>query len=433
MDPAKRNKDTDASDNMTDLPKNTQRSTEQIDAADEITKNHLPSVVTTTPTTKFPAGQAIRQGQLRKETPSNHIADGEETNKERLRELSEPAPLTLYAAPPMDDDEDDGEYENEGDFGMSERERQDGPGAHRVAGPNPRQMSQLSFLYFNQGSIEEEAKESADDTSLAPSNVVAVVVDDDQLFNETLTRLQLEVVEAKNVVAFDEESGVDNEEKSKKHLHLANPKKRAIAVAIIALAIAAAVIAVLVSRSNNEKSKLQTHTPSPAKPPTAPNQPTAAPSSPQEAFRSVLLDYNVSSSQSLDHYESPQNDAFNWLVNMDDFLAASSPAESIIDRYVLAVVYYADGGNQWNDNQSNFLRNDSICGWHDSVINGTGAFCTTSMNVLLGKQTLNVSHGFNHFFKCQQPQNACPLDSKVPCLRSWCWRATACLGRSHQS
>jgi hypothetical protein len=284
MDIAKRYDGTNASDNLTNSSKSTQRSSDAIDAAEEITTIYLPSIVTpTTATTKFPEVPAIRQGQRGKETPNTHIADGEETKKETQKEAAEPAPLTFHAAPPMDDDDDDDddEYGNEDDFGWSERERQEGPGAHRVAGPNPRQISQQSFLYSIHGAFAEEAvNENVDDTSLAPSNVVAVVVDDDQLFNETLTRLQLEVVEAKNVVAFDEKGDGDKEEKSKKHLNLANTKKRAIAFAIIVLAIvgiAVAVITVLVSRSRNKQSKLQTHTPLPAKP-TAPYQPTAAPS-----------------------------------------------------------------------------------------------------------------------------------------------------------
>jgi hypothetical protein len=293
MDIAKRTDGTNASDNLTNSSKSTQRSSDANDAAEDITSFYLPSIVTpTTATTKFPEVPAIRQGQRGKETPNTHTADGEETKKETQKEASEPSPLTFHEAPPMDDDDDDDddddydddnndEYGNEDDFGLSERERQEGPGAHRVAGPNPRQISQQSFLYSIHGAFAEEAvNENVDDTSLAPSNVVAVVVDDDQLFNETLTRLQLEVVEAKNVVAFDEKGDGDKEEKSKKHLNLANTKKRAIAFAIIVLAIvgiAVAVITVLVSRSRNKQSKLQTHTPLPAKP-TAPYQPTAAPS-----------------------------------------------------------------------------------------------------------------------------------------------------------
>ncbi len=133
-----------------------------------------------------------------------------------------------------------------------------------------------------------------------------------------------------------------------------------------------------------------------SRPTIAPHQLTARPVSLLEAFRSVLLDHNISSSQNLDQSGTPQNDALNWLVNDDNFLNASASVTSIIDRYVLAVIYYADDGNQWK-NPSNFLTFQSICAWHDYV-NGTGALCSS---------TMGVSHGIYTCLSC------CPPDLHV--------------------
>jgi hypothetical protein len=295
--------------------------------------------------------------------------------------LTEPASEgQLYAAPPMEDEDD---------AGMSEGEQRNldhdnlRPGAFPIAGINQPQISQQSFLYTDPGAteLEEEAKENVDEVTL-PSGVVAEAVDDDQLFRETLTRLQLEVVEAEIVNVEEEGDVVDQDAKSMPR----RTKRRTIAAATMVLAvvvISVVLITVLVSRSSNNYSKQQTQPPATAKP-TAPHQPTAAPVPRLEVFRSVILDYNVSSNQDLNQSGTPQNDALNWLVNIDNFLNASSTSESIIDRYVLAVIYYADGGYQWS-NQSNFLTFESICAWHDTPDNGTGAFCTTLRNVSNGK------------------------------------------------
>jgi hypothetical protein len=284
----------------------------------------------------------------------------------------------------MDDDDND-EYENEDNSGIREEENRGNhdrdtinvddarPGAVRVAGINPRQVSPQSFIYSDhQGAREEEAKEDVDETSLVPGGVVAEAVDDDQLFHETLTRLNLEVVEAENVVTVE---GKIEREKQRR----ATIKKRAIGASALILAvvvISAVLIAVFVSLSSNKQPK-------------QPHQPTAALVSLSEVFRSDLLNHNVSSSHDLDQSGTAQYDALNWLVNEDKYLSASSSVESIIDRYVLAVVYYANGGTHWK-NPSIFLTNESVCTWHDSVANGTGAFCATLKNVSLGNYNLHA-------------------------------------------
>jgi hypothetical protein len=348
---------------------------------------------------KFPTIPAIAAAA------QNRKRDVAEAKEDTQIEATEPLPLTLHAAPPITDDNN--EYTNENDDGTSEEDRRNRdyhdtrPGAVRVAGINSSQISQQSFIYSDQGATEEEAKDNEDQATI-PSTVVAEVVDDDQLFRETLTRLQLELVEAENVlqhevvetenvINVEQEGEVDKEENGKKWLGLANAKRRTIAVPIIVLAVigsAVAVTAVLVRRSRNT-AKQQALPPATATTrPTTP-QPIPAPVSLRQTFLSDLLNHNVSSSQDLDQSGTPQNDALGWLVN-ETFLNATSSVESIIDRYVLVVMYFADKGYNWS-NPSNFLSFKSICAWRNPA-NDTGAFCNALMN---------VSHGNHSHHACQ--------------------------------
>jgi hypothetical protein len=201
------------------------------------------------------------------------------------------------------------------------------PGAYHVAGFSTRQGSQQTFVYGGQDGAASTEHDNLDDNSADAGPVVAKVVNEDDLFQEILTLRRI-----------------------------CATKKRTIAVATVLLAVVVVVVvtvAVLVTR------------------------PTAGPVTLQEAFRSILLSNEVSSSEDLDQSGTPQNAALNWLVN-DHFLNETSPEESIIERYALTVIYYTDVGKSWT-NQSNFLTFRWICAWHDSV-KGSGAFCTTSMN-----------------------------------------------------
>jgi hypothetical protein len=235
-----------------------------------------------------------------------------------------------------------------------------------MAGINQDETSQQHpFLCGKRDATEEEL----DNTEL-DFRIEAKPVDEDQLFQEMLTRRRHSVVEAEALDRPNVEND-DDEIKGKK-----GTTRRTIAAAIVAIAVVIVIVvvvtAVLVSRSN-KKSKQQSPRPSPAKP-TAP-QPGSV--SLLEKFRSELLNQNVTSRKDLDEAGSAQSQALNWLAN-ERFLNESASVASIIDRYVLAVVYFADTGYHWK-NQSGFLSFDSICAWHSSVT-GTGAFCKTTTN-----------------------------------------------------
>ncbi len=270
------------------------------------------------------------------------------------------------------------------------------PGAFPIDGIDARQVSQQTFVYSDSGATgAEEEKEHSDDT---PSMIVigeAEVMNDDN-------RL---VLPTENIVAIDDDKDDHNEQPIKKW-------KIAVATCLLAVVIAAVIVsvAILVPRSNSSSSSSSSTTKTATSRPTiAPprlmaqhvntattNTPTIAPrlSNATLALRSVLLNHNVSSIQDLEQTGTPQNNALTWLGNDNFTIANPSNVEAnIIDRYVLAVIYYANGGAHWTD-RSNFLTFESICSWHnDSSINGTGAFCLTLMNVSNGNYTQHVCHG----------------------------------------
>jgi hypothetical protein len=330
---------------------------------------------TTSRSNKFPAVPAISPAKRRSndEAAENAIREAKEEEIEPTVPPEE-VPLARSQETPMNEEHHPSDHDDDVR-----------PGAVRVSGINARQISQQhSFLDSDQGTtvVAEETMEN--NNAVVSSSVVAEAVDEDQLLGELLSRRGHDVVNAENVATINEESEV-------------GIKKRAVAVAAISvlalIAIAAVITAILVSRrSKNTANKQATvastiapHQPTAIKPtnvatitrPTiAPSRPTASPvSSLLQTFRTELLNYNVSSSHNLDHNGTPQNKAFNWLVNHDHFLNASSPVEDVIDRYVLGVLYYADGGNQWS-NPSSFLTFRSICLWNAANI--TGVFCSTA-------------------------------------------------------
>jgi hypothetical protein len=263
------------------------------------------------------------------------------------------------------------EYQSNVDVREAEHPSDDDvrPGAIRVAGINARQISQHSLLDSDQGTtVAEETNEN--NASVVPSSVVAEAVNEDQLFNELLFRRQSQgMVQAENVVTIDEEGEV-----VQKRIRFAFTMRRTIAIAIVILAVVTAIVVTVVLVSRSRKQSKQKKQPSSIAKPTASRQPTAAPVSLLETeFRSVLLHNNVSNIHDLNQFNTSQYQALNWLSNIDTFLSASASAESIIDRYVLAVIYYADNGNQWI-NPAEFLTPQSICAWH---VGNSGAMCIT--------------------------------------------------------
>jgi hypothetical protein len=266
-------------------------------------------------------------------------------------------------------------------------------GARSIDGIYRDQISQHSFLYGEHGGTEEEEeKDYADNDATAPSTVafeVARVVDEDQLLHELLSRRQHDVVHAENVVAERLDRAADGhdkreeDERNDKNQFFAstNIKRRVAAAVIVVIVIAVVVTAVLISHYKQKKQQPASSTTKRTSSPTIAPPPTAAPVSLLDTFRSEILNQNISSSQDLEQKDNPRYQALQFLAT-ENFLTANAPVTSVVDRYILLVLYYADNGVNWR-NQSGFLSFASICAWHNFV-NTTGAFCTTT-NELQGK------------------------------------------------
>jgi hypothetical protein len=81
--------------------------------------------------------------------------------------------------------------------------------------------------------------------------------------------------------------------------------------------------------------------------------------------------------------DTPQYKAMYWLANEDSWGLEDRTPEMLIERYVLALVYYSTEGPKWKE-QYSFLEPTSICTWNDgtsvwasntSWFDGAGVYC----------------------------------------------------------
>jgi hypothetical protein len=94
--------------------------------------------------------------------------------------------------------------------------------------------------------------------------------------------------------------------------------------------------------------------------------PPAAPTSPASTTADLLLSVSFDEGAALEKPGTPQNMAYNWLVeniNIDTYSDKNK-----IQRYVLATLYYSTNGDSWTAN-TGWLGNDNECGW-------SGILCT---------------------------------------------------------
>jgi hypothetical protein len=74
----------------------------------------------------------------------------------------------------------------------------------------------------------------------------------------------------------------------------------------------------------------------------------------------------------LQNVTSPQFRAFTWILQ--DVARIETSRDVILQRYVMAVVYYALDGDNWQTNEK-WLSKESICSWHSSG-GGPGTICS---------------------------------------------------------
>ena len=90
-----------------------------------------------------------------------------------------------------------------------------------------------------------------------------------------------------------------------------------------------------------------------------------------------------------------QNKAFNWLANIDELNLCPNRSMDIVQRYILAVVYYSLGGDNWFTcnasfksnstttciEQERYLSKANVCDWYSVTCsidgNITGIFLGT--------------------------------------------------------
>jgi len=77
------------------------------------------------------------------------------------------------------------------------------------------------------------------------------------------------------------------------------------------------------------------------------------------------------SSAALSDSTSSEYEAFKWIVDEDE-LFLSPDDDSLVQRYVLALIYFGMGGDNWNQNKvgEKYLMGTSECDWYGVVCDG---------------------------------------------------------------
>ena len=68
--------------------------------------------------------------------------------------------------------------------------------------------------------------------------------------------------------------------------------------------------------------------------------------------------------QNLWNDSTPQGKAMRWLAEEDGLEVDPSDSEVLVQRYALAVIFYATGGDTWID-KAHFLSNMSVFHWNE--------------------------------------------------------------------
>lgn len=89
------------------------------------------------------------------------------------------------------------------------------------------------------------------------------------------------------------------------------------------------------------------------------------------SIQQYLINSGISNSSDLFEANSPQHIAAKWIANKDGLqlpvpTSSSTTAAHVtfVERYVLAVFYYATGGPEWT-HQLNFLNDNHVCTWSE--------------------------------------------------------------------
>ncbi len=87
------------------------------------------------------------------------------------------------------------------------------------------------------------------------------------------------------------------------------------------------------------------------------------------AVEKYLIGANISTATNLKNESSPQHKAAKWLANKDGMRLSiphhvmETAPPSFVERYALAVFYFATGGPNWTY-PLNFLTDNHVCAWY---------------------------------------------------------------------
>ena len=111
------------------------------------------------------------------------------------------------------------------------------------------------------------------------------------------------------------------------------------------------------------------------------------------AIWNLAVSVSVSGSNSLNEMSSPVFKAYDWMLRNDSISLQETSSEMLKERFVLAILYFATGGAQWNQ-KLNFLSAENICNWNNSGEKhdlSVGVFCdgqSRTKQIYLGKLIL---------------------------------------------
>ncbi|CAJ1936577.1 unnamed protein product [Cylindrotheca closterium] len=122
-------------------------------------------------------------------------------------------------------------------------------------------------------------------------------------------------------------------------------------------------------------SKAPTPTPTPAPTPEPTPEPTSAPTSsptylpttsPSVSPTAFDRQQAVAAHITAEGFTNSVNDAVNWILTVDDWYPSSSTdaAAMIVERYIMAALFYKTGGETNWLTKTGWLSTDSVCSWH---------------------------------------------------------------------
>jgi hypothetical protein len=112
---------------------------------------------------------------------------------------------------------------------------------------------------------------------------------------------------------------------------------------------------------------------------------------------------------------TPQSQAFNWVVNVDQNCPGSDEDNTSIEqRYILAVLYYSTNGADWTDSGAFLSVNLTECLWRiPDPASGDGIFCTDNGTVV-NRIAIGKQYGSLNLVVCTLHPNVTALLSLTP-------------------